>query len=79
MWGLFGERKVARLYTKIRSIHGHAVLSATASNNSSITSPHLRYYSYSPFSFLNLSQASFRVLNTALEIILCSVVASVGI
>jgi hypothetical protein len=37
------------------------------------------YKPYKPFSLLNLSHASFNVLNTALEIILCSVVASVEI
>lgn len=35
--------------------------------------------SHNPFSFLNLSQASFSVLNTAPAIILCSVVALVEI
>ena len=34
---------------------------------------------HSPFSALNLSHASFNVLNTAALIIRCSVVASVGI
>ena len=34
---------------------------------------------YRPFWLLNLSQASFNVLKTALDIIRCSVVALVGI
>lgn len=34
---------------------------------------------YSPFSFLNLSHASFNVLKTAPAIIFCSVVALTGI
>ena len=33
---------------------------------------------HNPFSSLNLSQASFNVLNTAPAIILCSVVAVIG-
>ncbi len=38
----------------------------------------LPLYCHNPFSFLNLSQASFRVLKTAPAIILCSVVAVGG-
>lgn len=37
------------------------------------------FISHRPFSDLNLSHASFKVLNTAPAIILCSVVASLGI
>lgn len=37
--------------------------------------PMVDYVVYSPFSFLNLSHASFSVLNTAALIIRCSVVA----
>lgn len=39
---------------------------------------HVQPSYHSPFSFLNLSQASFSVLNTAPAIMRCSVVAVVG-